>query len=44
LKYHSDRTCYLTSVRNPDQGQCLMGRKELGEKIKENTNRIKEKK
>ena len=25
LKYHSDRTDYLTSVRDPDQGQCLMG-------------------
>ena len=25
LKYHSDRISYLTSVRNPDQGQCLVG-------------------
>ena len=25
LKYHSDHSGYLTSVRNPDQGQCLMG-------------------
>ena len=25
LKYHSDRIRYLTSVRNPDQGQCLVG-------------------
>ena len=25
LKYHSGRIGYLTSVRNPDQGQCLMG-------------------
>ena len=25
LKYHSDRVGYLTSVRNPDQGQCLVG-------------------
>ena len=25
LKYHSVRTGYLTSVRNPDQGQCLVG-------------------
>ena len=25
LKYHSDRSEYLTSVRNPDQGQCLVG-------------------
>ena len=25
LKYHSDRSGYLTSVRNPDQGQCLVG-------------------
>ena len=25
LKYHSGRSGYLTSVRDPDQGQCLMG-------------------
>ena len=25
LKYHSGRIGCLTSVRNPDQGQCLMG-------------------
>ena len=25
LKYHSDRSGYLTSIRNPDQGQCLVG-------------------
>ena len=25
LKYHSVRIGYLTSVRNPDQGQCQMG-------------------
>ena len=25
LKYHSDRSGYLTSIRNPDQGQCLAG-------------------
>ena len=25
LKYHSGRSGYLTSVRNPDQGQCLVG-------------------
>jgi len=25
LKYHSDRFELLTSVRNPDQGQCLVG-------------------
>src|SRR3989440_3865669 len=25
LKYHSGRFGYLTSVRNPDQGQCLVG-------------------
>ena len=25
LKYHSDRSGHLTSVRNPDQGQCLVG-------------------
>ena len=25
LKYHSGRSAYLTSVRNPDQGQCLVG-------------------
>src|SRR5215469_9827574 len=25
LKYHSDRTGCLTSVRDPDQGQCLVG-------------------
>ncbi len=25
LKYHSGRTGYLTSVRDPDQGQCLVG-------------------
>ena len=25
LKYHSDHSRYLTSVRNPDQGQCLVG-------------------
>ena len=25
LKYHSDRISYLTSVRNPDQGQCQVG-------------------
>ena len=25
LKYHSDRTDHLTSVRDPDQGQCLVG-------------------
>ena len=25
LKYHSDHSGYLTSVRNPDQGQCLVG-------------------
>ena len=25
LKYHSGRTDCLTSVRNPDQGQCLVG-------------------
>ncbi len=25
LKYHSGRSEYLTSVRNPDQGQCLVG-------------------
>ncbi len=25
LKYHSDRIDHLTSVRDPDQGQCLVG-------------------
>ena len=25
LKYHSDRIGCLTSVRDPDQGQCLVG-------------------
>ena len=25
LKYHSGRIGCLTSVRNPDQGQCLVG-------------------
>jgi hypothetical protein len=25
LKYHSGRTAHLTSVRDPDQGQCLVG-------------------
>ena len=25
LKYHSDRFELLTSVRNPDQGQCMVG-------------------
>ena len=25
MKYHSDRFEFLTSVRNPDQGQCLVG-------------------
>ena len=25
LKYHSGHSGYLTSIRNPDQGQCLMG-------------------
>ena len=25
LKYHSDRFGHLTSVRDPDQGQCLVG-------------------
>ena len=25
LKYHSGHSGYLTSVRNPDQGQCLVG-------------------
>ena len=25
LKYHSCHSGYLTSVRNPDQGQCLVG-------------------
>ena len=25
LKYHSDCNGFLTSVRNPDQGQCLVG-------------------
>jgi len=25
LKYHSDRFEFLTSVRNPDQGHCLVG-------------------
>src|SRR5699024_2567366 len=25
LKYHSGRSEFLTSVRDPDQGQCLMG-------------------
>ncbi len=25
LKYHSGRTGLLTSVRDPDQGQCLVG-------------------
>src|SRR3954452_17889716 len=25
LKFHSDRVGFLTSVRNPDQGQCLVG-------------------
>ncbi len=25
LKYHSGCTSYLTSIRYPDQGQCLMG-------------------
>ncbi len=25
LKYHSDRSGHLTSVRHPDQGQCLVG-------------------
>ena len=25
LKYHSDRFEFLTSVRDPDQGQCLAG-------------------
>ena len=25
LKSHSDRSGYLTSVRNPDQAQCLVG-------------------
>jgi hypothetical protein len=25
LKYHSNHSGYLTSVRNPDQGQCLVG-------------------
>ncbi len=25
MKYHSDRFELLTSVRNPDQGQCLVG-------------------
>ena len=25
LKYHSDHFGYLTTVRNPDLGQCLMG-------------------
>ena len=25
LKYHSGRTGCLTSVRDPDQGQCLVG-------------------
>ena len=25
LKYHSGRSGYLTSIRDPDQGQCLVG-------------------
>src|SRR5665647_459985 len=25
LKYHSGRSGHLTSIRNPDQGQCLVG-------------------
>ena len=25
LKYHSGRIAHLTSVRDPDQGQCLVG-------------------
>ena len=25
LKYHSDHFGYLTAIRNPDSGQCLMG-------------------
>ena len=25
LKYHSGRSGYLTSVRDPDQGHCLVG-------------------
>ena len=25
MKYHSDRFEFLTSVRNPDQGHCLVG-------------------
>ncbi len=25
LKYHSGRSGYLTQVRDPDQGQCLVG-------------------
>ena len=25
LKYHSDHFGYLTTIRNPDLGQCLMG-------------------
>ena len=25
LKYHTGRSGYLTSVRDPDQGQCLVG-------------------
>ena len=25
LKYHSGHIGYLTSIRNPDQGQCLVG-------------------
>ena len=25
MKYHSDRFEFLTSVRDPDQGQCLVG-------------------
>ena len=25
LKYHSGRSGFLTSVRDPDQGQCLVG-------------------
>ena len=25
VKYHSGRSGYLTSVRNPDQGECLVG-------------------
>ena len=25
LKYHSDHFGYLTTIRNPDLGQCLVG-------------------